>query len=355
MCITKVLIIHPSFWINGGAEKVIIKLANYLTAHNIPNTILTTDMIPEIRVQLTETRLLLCNSIQEMHYVAQNIANDFDIVNLHNHPAELLMFGKRIPTVWQCNEPHSGGVDEEGKYNVPQHEINMVRKSINKIIVADEFNKKRIKEIYGHDLDIEIIEYGVDYNFFKSGNAGWIKEKYDLHDKFVITQIGFIADTKNQLKTIDIFKEVKEKNKHAILVLAGKETGYTKVVKEKIKKYNLEKEVIFTGFLCQEDIRDLYHASNIVLFPVKSQGSWLSVLEAMCAKIPVIVSKEMTGSELLKRNNVGIVADTIQDYINAIFYKEYDFRNAQKFAKLFTWDKYCQKMVDAFEQCISRK
>ena len=217
----KILIINPSFYVYGGAERVIVKLANYLTEHNHQCTILTTKMLPEIRKDLIETRLIFCNDIPDMAEWLNKIHKDFDVINYHNDPVQLLAFGKKTPSVWMCNEPPQTCLD--GK-ELPIDQKEVVRKFIKKVVVADEFNQKRFKEIYG--VDSEIINYGVDYDFWKKGDGSKFRKKYELKDEFVLVQSGFIHPMKNQMRTLNIFKKIKEKIPNAKLILAGYETPY---------------------------------------------------------------------------------------------------------------------------------
>jgi len=55
----KVLIVHPHMSLYGGAELVIVKLANYLTKNGIKNSILTLSMLDEIKKELKGTELII--------------------------------------------------------------------------------------------------------------------------------------------------------------------------------------------------------------------------------------------------------------------------------------------------------
>jgi glycosyltransferase involved in cell wall biosynthesis len=345
----KVLIVHPAFWIDGGAEKVIVKLCNYLTEHNVDNTILTTRMLPEIKLQLTETRILEMGTIQNIQDMLHAISDDFDVINIHNEPCQLLVYPKQMNAIWTFNELPSkiqlGG-------DLPQNEITMVKNFIKKVIVADETNKKKVKECYG--LDSTIIPYGIDFDFFQGEIKEDMRERYGIEKgDFVITQVGFIAPTKNQIESVKILAEVKKKIPNAKLVLAGMPLdAYKKEVEEEILKNNLYSDVIFTGKLSREEIRDLLKTSNIALQPNKGQGSWLSVFEAIACGIPVVVSNEFTASDVVKENG-GIVCSTIEDYVKAI--TEGEFTNAKEFVKTYlTFDKYCERMLEVFNESITR-
>lgn len=344
----RVLIIHPSFWIYGGAERVIVKLANYLTDNNHQCTILTTNIHKDVRSDLKDTRLILVNGMEEMSFWIDAIHKDFDVINFHNHPAEIFAFGKKTPSVWLCNEPPpvvlDGGKLSEG-------EINNVKNFVTKVVVADKFNQDRFKKVYGVDSDI--INYGVDYDFWNEPPTTDVLEKYDLpDDAFIITQAGFVHPMKNQSETLQVFNEVKKKIKNAKLVLAGKIIPeFKKELDDYIFANNLQADVIFTDFISQEELRDIYHDSDVAFFPIKSQGGWLSIFDAMACGKPVIVSEEATCSSIVKENNLGLVGNYVENILklsNEEVVKTLDSSDWVK--ENLSWDKFCEAMLKKFEE-----
>jgi glycosyltransferase involved in cell wall biosynthesis len=66
-----------------------------------------------------------------------------------------------------------------------------------------------------------------------------------------------------------------------------------------------ELDVIFTGFVNQTKLPEIYAASDIFVLPSQDEPWGLAVNEAMCAGLPVVVSRE-----------VGCVADLVHDGVN---------------------------------------
>jgi len=184
----RILIVYPKFYIYGGAELVIVRLANYLTKRSIENAILTTAMLPEIEKDLDKTKVIIQKEskipfnflgIREMlalHKGIRNNLKDFDVINIHNYPAEISFFPFQKPAVWMCNEPPEIVLHINSKQSlfsklakkiILKFDKFVVRHYIKNTIVADEFNAERFKRIYG--LKPEIINYGIDYDFFSYG------------------------------------------------------------------------------------------------------------------------------------------------------------------------------------------
>jgi glycosyltransferase involved in cell wall biosynthesis len=63
--------------------------------------------------------------------------------------------------------------------------------------------------------------------------------------------------------------------------------------------------VVFTGFVNQSDLPALYGAVDVFVLPSENEPFGLAVNEAMCARLPVVVSRE-----------VGCVPDLVGDEVN---------------------------------------
>ncbi len=369
----RVLIVHPYMTFYGGAELVIVKLASYLTKKRIKNAVLTLDISPELRKELSGSEIILPEKplrfsprtpyvmtllpmVSTLNkYLRKNI-DRFDVVNVHNFPAELVASSCHKRVVWMCNEPpklHFAGPSSVERMLgdvVTTLDRQAVRKNVSLVCVADEFNADRFKKIYG--MKPVIIPYGVDYEFFSKGDAKRAKRKFRLSGKdFVLLQVGVLTPFKNQMESIKVVKELKAKIPGIKLVLAGQgDDGYGDTLRRCVKKYGLEKQVIFTGHVPRSDVRDLYAACDVAMFPVKPQGGWLSPFEALCAGKPIVISTQMTAASLIKKNGIGLVTD---DYTRAVFdvyghrakYQAIARRGNIWVKKNLTWDNFCEKMA----------
>jgi len=311
---------------------------------------LITPKIPlKIKREFTETRIIETEKIEQLPSILHGILHKFDVVNLHNDPAQICVYPRMRPSVWMCNEPPidaliGGEIDEKYKQIIRDHiDIN---------VVADRFNQTRFMELF--NVEARINHYGVDHDFFVKGNPENIIEKYSLGDRFTVLQVGMFTFTKNQLKTVGLFKKIKKRIPEAKLVLAGyNDTPYFKKVKQRIVQSRLIKDVVFTGEVSQTEIRDLYHASNVLIVPIMPQGGWLSTFEAMTAGLPVVVSPQMTASDIITDNDLGLVTE---DYVEAVFALYGKRRRTVKpgrwVKKHLTWERFCGNMLDYFVEVM---
>ncbi|KKU13033.1 MAG: Glycosyltransferase, partial [Candidatus Azambacteria bacterium GW2011_GWC2_45_7b] len=134
---------------------------------------------------------------------------------------------------------------------------------------------------------------------------------------------------------------------------------YKKKILEYIDKNKLNKNILFTGNLNREELRDLYKASNIGLYPIGKQGGWLAPFEHLCSGNPIIVSEELGAASIVKKFNLGIVTKNYPEAIMKIHdnYNIY-IKEAQK-SSIFIknnlgWNIFADKMIKAYRDAWKR-
>jgi len=377
----KVLIVHPQMSYFGGAELLIVELANWLTKRGIKNDILTVSKSREVEDRLINTNILMPEQgidigvkgfysikdilkfIKIFRKELKKHADNYDVINFHNFPVTWTLFPKRKPCVWMLNEPPNlWSRPNAGFFLKILNKFRawfdkfIVRNSIDIICVADEFNQKRCKKRYGRNS--RIVFYGVNHEFFSKGYANKSINKYKLKDNFVVVQSGVLSEVKNQLDSIKAIQKVRKQIPNIKLIFAGKEADkeYKEKLQNYIKNHGLEKNVLLTGNLSREDLRDLYKAADVGLFPVGKQGGWLAPFELLCSGNPIIVSEEMGAASIIKKFNLGIVT---KDYSKALLdvYKNKEHKNNASTASEFVkknlgWNVFTDKLIKAYKDSI---
>lgn len=341
----RVLIVHPHFTIYGGAEILIAKLSKYLSKRN-DISILTTQMSNEIKKDFNGIEIF---EIREMREWLQNYYGLYDVINSHNHPCELLLYPKEKSHIWMMNEPPEivlrGG-------SLPSNQRDIVRESVDKIVVVDRFNAERAKRIYG--LEPVINHYGIDYDFFSKGNPNRIREEYNIDNKFIVVHTGWFNSFKNQEESVRVVSRLRQKIPEILLVLIGyNNCPYFSKVDRIIKKEKLQDHVLITGHLPRDKVRDFYHASNIALFPISTQGGWLSPFEAICSGLPIVISSDAPCSDIIREHTLGIVTKQYEKAILDLYNKPLKLEHASKWIKNnLTWNKYSRNMEEIFKELL---
>ncbi|MDO8517236.1 MAG: sugar phosphate nucleotidyltransferase [Nanoarchaeota archaeon] len=374
----RVLIVHTQMKYLGGAELLIVELCNWLTKKGVKNDILALSKSKEVENSLINTNIIIPkhnidlsppgfkNSKDILDFIKvyrgelRKLAKEYDVINFHNFPATWTLFPRKKPCVWMLNEPPNLWSKPNASFslkmlnkirNYVDREI--IRNSVDIICVADDFNKERAKIRYKKNP--RLFYYGVNYDFFSKGNAEKARKKFNLKNKFIVIQSGMLTEQKNQLESIKTINHVKKEIPNILLVLAGKaDEDYKKKLNNYILKNNLEKYVLFTDNLNREDLRDLYEASDVGLFPIGKQGGWLAPFEMLCSENPIIVSEDLGAASIIKKNELGSVTNNYTDALIKIYKNKQEYKDQAKKAALWIsknlgWNVFADKMIKAYK------
>lgn len=121
-----------------------------------------------------------------------------------------------------------------------------------------------------------------------------------LEDKQFIMYVGRPLPHKNLPRLIDAFEKLQSRYPSLHLVLAGKQDSLYESIENDVKKRNL-KNIIFTGFVSEGQLKWLYQNTSAYVFPSLSEGFGLPALEAMKnAAVPVASSNASCLPEVYK-------------------------------------------------------
>ena len=112
---------------------------------------------------------------------------------------------------------------------------------------------------------------------------------------------------------------------------------------------------MFTRNLTRKELRDLYKASDVGLFPVGKQGGWLAPFELLCSGNPIIVSEEMGASFIIKKNNLGVITNNYTEALLDVYKNKENYKKEAKKSSLWvkknlSWEIFTDKMIKAYKE-----
>lgn len=121
-------------------------------------------------------------------------------------------------------------------------------------------------------------------------------------------------------------------------------------------------EVIFTGFISDDDLVSLYNLCRLFVFPSWHEGFGLPALEAMRCGAPVIAANTSSLPEVIGREDAlfdpfseeAISAKMAEVLTNEAFREELIHHGAKQ-AKKFSWDKSAYRAIAALERFYSEE
>lgn len=231
----------------------------------------------------------------------------------------------------------------------------------NKVVIVSESFKKRINLNWVKEEKISTIHNAIDpVEFATVSGDGGIRSRYGLRDdERIIGVVGRFSPEKGQEIFIDAFRLVRDSvpNIKAMLVGEGQNKG---ILIEEVKKYGIEKDVIFTGY--QEEMAQYYKAFDVVVMPSLSEGMPNVALEAMLFQKPVIATNVggmaevvidgITGKVIEPKNSQLMAREIIQLVSNSDLMDRYGRAGRERVISEFNPNVRVQKIIDLYKEIL---
>ncbi len=157
------------------------------------------------------------------------------------------------------------------------------------VIAVSKTTKKDIKHFYSlPESRIHVVYNGFEKNVDKHKST--IMQDYDLQKNKFLLYVGTLQPRKNVPTLIKAFKLFHEKNPEFKLVLVGKKGWLYDSIFEEVKTQGLSETVIFTDYIPDADVSELYRNALCFVMPSLYEGFGIPILEAMAHNCPVISS-----------------------------------------------------------------
>jgi len=214
---------------------------------------------------------------------------------------------------------HTGDIVE-----AHERKLRMTIEKNDVIIVDSDKTKEDLLYYYPNAKNpIYTVSLGVDKKFFQKESSEKIKKvlkKYNIKGPYIL-YVGAIEPRKNIPTLIKAFNLVLKDYPNYKLVLAGRAGWKNEDVFGLINELNLNKKIIFTGFVEDEDLPAIYQDATVFVYPSLYEGFGLPPLEAIASGAPTIAYntpslnqrfvKEIDVKELTKKIVQNILTPTV--------------------------------------------
>lgn len=352
----KILHYIPSFNI-GGIESFIMNLYENIDKKKICFDFLVEKKIHKeyeeliannggkiFYIQFPKKRLKIFKYIKKINSVIKE--TEYDVFHCHvwNCRPFAIALAKinRIPII--ITHAHACNFDTNSKrmFQTFFQKFGILLSNFN-IACSDEAGKSVFKK-----KKYIVFSNAIDYNRFKYNYDNRIDKRKELkvkEDEILFINVGRFTYLKNQIFLIDIFNEIYKINNKVKLLLIGYGNDEQKI-REKIKRYNLESNVVILNEVIHPE--SYLSASDYFIFPSISEGLGISLIEAQANGLKCIISNTIP-SEAIIDNGVLInsLNNTAKDWADKIikFIKKSDndirkCKYSQKFDVVFQARKY---------------
>ena len=129
------------------------------------------------------------------------------------------------------------------------------------------------------------------------------------HDDVVITYVGGLLRDKGVYDALGAMKVLAESDEHVRLMLVG-DGPERRGLAEVAASEGLAEQVVFAGYVPNDQVPDYLAASDIFLFPSRHEGAPRAVGEAMAMSLPVVASAVGGIPEIISEGETGMLLHT---------------------------------------------
>jgi glycosyltransferase involved in cell wall biosynthesis len=163
-------------------------------------------------------------------------------------------------------------------------------KRAERVIAVSQNTKQDLMTVYGLPAEkIDVVYSGLDAHFKRPAQQEIedFRAAHGLPDRFIL-YLGTIEPRKNLSALIRAYAKVRPEG--IKLVCAGGRGWLYEDVFQTVEELRLSREVIFPGFLPDDDLPLWYSAADIFVYPSAYEGFGLPVIEALACGVPTITT-----------------------------------------------------------------
>ncbi len=151
----------------------------------------------------------------------------------------------------------------------------------------------------GVEVPVTAVPTGIITEEFQNADKSWLRSRYNIPlDKKILLFVGRLGKEKNISFLLDCYLEIFKQYQDTVLVLVGSGPD-EESLKEKVKEYRLQNNVIFTGTLSKTDTINAYSGADIFVFASVTETQGLVMAEAKTAGLPVIAVDAFGAKEMV--------------------------------------------------------
>lgn len=188
-----------------------------------------------------------------------------------------------------------------------------------------------------------------------------VRARYAIGDQPFILGLSKLEPRKNFSRLIEAFYHAQKTAKlpHR-LVIGGSKGWLYEGIFAKVQELGLENEVIFPGFIADEDLPVLYNAAEFFAYPSLYEGFGLPILEAMACGTPVLTADNSCLPEAggdaayyVHAEDVDSIAEGLIALASDSDLRAQSSQKGIQQAAQFTWSRSAQQLLNTYQKVLA--
>lgn len=364
----------------GGAEVVLLDIVRGLDRARFEPVVACLKpgpLVEEFRALGVRTFALRSHKTRELSRVAVAIVQLKKIIQsqaidlVHGNGGTMLLYAglaARLagrPCVWHVYDPLKSSGLFERAFVAAQRRLDPAWTIFGTPAVAESY-LATYHNLRGHStilpgVDVALVQQGAD--------ACRARRRLDIPNHApVVSMFARLQHAKGHLDLIEAAARVVVRHPEARFVLCGGalfglEEDYPELLRRRIEEHGLRERVLLTGFVSDEDKKDILAASALVVHPALSEPFGIAILEAMAAGRPVVATDCVGPTMIVEHDRTGVIvprgdvdalsaalAATLDDPERA---RKMGRNGRQRVLEHFTVEATVQQVADLYEQVLS--
>lgn len=213
-----------------------------------------------------------------------------------------------------------------------------------------------------------VVPAPIEFERFAYASGERVREKLGIvNSDLIITTVGHAVPVKGWDILVESFCVLAQELPNVHLLLIGSTTSpeearFTHTVMTKVNNLKLQNRIHLLGH--RADIPEILKASDIFVFPSRSDGQGLALVEAMAVGLPCVAS------------NVGGIPDVLTNGVNGFLFEREDQKSLTDYIRKlindkslridigkkaairagdFTMEKYVEKIIESYRLVLMEK
>ncbi len=206
---------------------------------------------------------------------------------------------------------------------------------------------------------IDVVYHGVDPAFhpLPADEVAVFRQRRGLPERFVLC-VGTLEPRKNQTRLVEAFARIHDGQVKLVLV-GGKGWLYDELF-TRVEALGLSKEIIFPGYVMNDELPLWYNAATILAYPSLYEGFGMPVLEAQACGTPVLTSNvsslpEAAGdaASMVDPYDVEALAAELDRLLTDKLLRHELRKRGLAHASQFTWPLMAQETADVYRRALA--